>query len=153
MRKILRVAQEPVSLETPVGEESESRLGDLLMDKGGVSPSESVIDLDLREQTAEVLKTLTPREAEILKMRFGLQDDRVYTLEEVGLHFALTRERIRQIEAKALREAPRPQPRQPLEDLSRERPESLIQSGQVVLVEDWPDQDRHRTMSSAPCSG
>ncbi len=103
VRKVLRVAQEPVSLETPVGEESDSRLGDLLMDKGGVLPSESVINLDLRERTAEILKMLTPREAEILKMRFGLQDDRVYTLEEVGLHFGLTRERIRQIEIKALR--------------------------------------------------
>jgi RNA polymerase primary sigma factor len=103
VRKILRVAPEPVSLETPVGEESESRLGDLLMDKGGLLPSESVINLDLRERTAEVLTTLTPREAEILRMRFGLQDDRVYTLDEAGLHFGLTRERIRQIEVKALR--------------------------------------------------
>jgi len=103
VRKILRVAREPVSLDTPVGEESESRLGDLLMDKGGVSPSQSIVDLNLREQTAEILKTLKPREAEILRMRFGLPDDRVYTLEEVGQHFALTRERIRQIEAKALK--------------------------------------------------
>ncbi len=103
VREIMRAAQEPVSLEAPVGEKLASRLGDLLMDKRGVSSSESVLNLDLREQTAEVLKTLNPREGEILKMRFGLEDDRVYTLEEVGLHFALTRERIRQIEAKALK--------------------------------------------------
>ncbi len=103
VRKILRVAQEPVSLETSVGKDSESRLGDLLMDPGGVSPSQSILNLDLREQTVEVLKTLKPREAEILRMRFGLHDDRVHTLEEVAWHFSLTRERIRQIEAKALK--------------------------------------------------
>jgi RNA polymerase primary sigma factor len=103
VRKILRVAQEPVSLETRIGEEMESRLGELLMDKGGVLPSESAISGDLRERMAEVLETLNPREAEILQMRFGLQDDRVYTLEEVGLQFGLTRERVRQIEAKALK--------------------------------------------------
>jgi RNA polymerase primary sigma factor len=103
VRKILRVAQEPVSLETRIGEEMDSRLGELLMDKGGVLPSESAISGDLRERMAEVLETLNPREAEILQMRFGLQDDRVYTLEEVGLQFGLTRERVRQIEAKALK--------------------------------------------------
>jgi RNA polymerase primary sigma factor len=103
VRKILRADQEPVSLEVPVGEERESHLGDLLMDKRGVSYSESVLNLDLWERTAEVLKTLTPIEGKILKMRFGLEDDRVYTLEEVGLHFALTRERIRQIQARALK--------------------------------------------------
>lgn len=101
--EILRAAPEPVSLDTPIGEETESRLGDLLMDKDGVSPSQSIINLDLREQTAEVVKMLAPREGQILKMRFGLQDDRTYTLEEVGLHFALTPERIRQIEADALK--------------------------------------------------
>jgi RNA polymerase primary sigma factor len=101
--EILRAAPEPVSLDSPIGEETESRLGDLLMDKDGVSPSQSIINLDLREQTAEVVKMLAPREGQILKMRFGLQDDRTYTLEEVGLHFALTPERIRQIEADALK--------------------------------------------------
>ena len=103
VRKILGLAQEPVSLETPLGEELDSHLGDLLVDKCGTSPSESVIDLDRREQMAEVLKTLTPREAEILQMRFGLQDGHVYTLEEVGVHLGVTRERIRQIEVEALR--------------------------------------------------
>ena len=103
VRNILTVAREPISLDAPVGDEQESRFGDLLMDKEGVSPSQSIINLNLREQTAEVLKTLAPREAEILRMRFGLHDDRVYTLDEIGQHFALTRERIRQIEAKALK--------------------------------------------------
>lgn len=103
VQKILRVAREPVSLDTPVGEEMESSLGDLLTDKGGFSPSQSIHNLDLREQMAEVLKTLKPREAEILKRRFGMEDDRAHTLEEVARHFALTRERIRQIEAKALK--------------------------------------------------
>ena len=108
VRKVLRIAQEPVSLETPVGEEEESHLGDFIVDKQGVSPSESVINLNLREQTAEVLKTLSPREEKIVKMRFGLQDGSEHTLEEVGQHFAVTRERIRQIEAKALRKLRHP---------------------------------------------
>ncbi|HSB16544.1 MAG TPA: sigma-70 family RNA polymerase sigma factor [Bryobacteraceae bacterium] len=103
VRRILRAAQEPISLETPIGEEMDSSLGDLLVDHEAVSPSQSIISLNLREQTAELLRTLKPREAEILRMRFGLLDDRVYTLEEIGLRFAVTRERIRQIEMKALR--------------------------------------------------
>src|SRR5437764_9589441 len=103
VRKVLRIAQEPISLETPVGEEEESHLGDFIVDRRVVSPSEAVINLNLREQTAEVLKTLSPREEKIIKMRFGLQDGSEHTLEEVGQHFAVTRERIRQIEAKALR--------------------------------------------------
>jgi RNA polymerase primary sigma factor len=108
VRKVMRVAQEPVSLETPVGEEEESHLGDFIVDRQGTSPSESVINLNLREQTAEVLKTLSPREEKIVKMRFGLQDGSEHTLEEVGQHFAVTRERIRQIEAKALRKLRHP---------------------------------------------
>ncbi|HSB17126.1 MAG TPA: sigma-70 family RNA polymerase sigma factor [Bryobacteraceae bacterium] len=103
VRRILRAAQEPISLETPIGEEMDSSLGDLLVDHEAVSPSQSIISLNLREQTAELLGALKPREAEILKMRFGLLDDRVYTLEEIGLRFAVTRERIRQIEIRALR--------------------------------------------------
>ncbi|MCW5962809.1 MAG: RNA polymerase sigma factor RpoD [Bryobacterales bacterium] len=108
VRKIMRVAQEPISLETPVGEEEESHLGDFIIDKRAASPSEAVINLNLREQTAEVLRTLSPREEKIIKMRFGLQDGSEHTLEEVGQHFAVTRERIRQIEAKALRKLRHP---------------------------------------------
>ncbi|MGI8741678.1 MAG: RNA polymerase sigma factor RpoD [Bryobacteraceae bacterium] len=108
IRKALRIAQEPISLETPVGEEDESHLGDFIVDRRVVSPSEAVINLNLREQTAEVLKTLSPREEKIIKMRFGLQDGSEHTLEEVGQHFAVTRERIRQIEAKALRKLRHP---------------------------------------------
>ena len=108
VRKVLRIAQEPISLETPVGEEEESHLGDFIVDKRVTSPSEAVINLNLREQTAEVLKTLSPREEKIIKMRFGLQDGSEHTLEEVGQHFAVTRERIRQIEAKALRKLRHP---------------------------------------------
>ncbi len=108
VRKVLRIAQEPISLETPVGEEDESHLGDFLVDKRIGSPSDAVINLNLREQTAEVLKTLSPREEKIVKMRFGLQDGSEHTLEEVGQYFAVTRERIRQIEAKALRKLRHP---------------------------------------------
>jgi len=108
VRKVMRIAQEPISLETPVGEEDESHLGDFLIDKRVASPSEAVINLNLREQTAEVLKSLSPREEKIIKMRFGLQDGSEHTLEEVGQYFAVTRERIRQIEAKALRKLRHP---------------------------------------------
>jgi len=108
VRKVLRVAQEPISLETPVGEEEESHLGDFIVDHNGISPSDAVINLNLREQTAQVLKTLTPREEKIIKMRFGLEDGSEHTLEEVGQNFAVTRERIRQIEAKALRKLRHP---------------------------------------------
>jgi RNA polymerase primary sigma factor len=108
IRRVLRIAQEPISLQTPVGEEEESNLGDFLVDSRMVSPSEAVINLNLREQTAEVLKTLSPREEKIVKMRFGLQDGSEHTLEEVGQSFAVTRERIRQIEAKALRKLRHP---------------------------------------------
>jgi RNA polymerase primary sigma factor len=108
VRKVLRVAQEPISLETPIGEEEESHLGDFIVDQNGVSPSDAVINLNLREQTAQVLKTLTPREEKIIKMRFGLEDGSEHTLEEVGQNFAVTRERIRQIEAKALRKLRHP---------------------------------------------
>ncbi len=108
VRRVLRIAQEPISLQTPVGEEEESNLGDFLVDSRLVSPSEAVINLNLREQTAEVLKTLSPREEKIVKMRFGLQDGSEHTLEEVGQNFAVTRERIRQIEAKALRKLRHP---------------------------------------------
>jgi len=103
VRKILKIAQEPVSLETPIGEEEDSHLGDFIEDQKIPSPAETVIRKSLREQIEEVLKTLTPREATVLRMRFGLFDGNEHTLEEVGQYFKVTRERIRQIEAKALR--------------------------------------------------
>jgi len=108
VRKILKIAQEPISLETPIGEEEDSHLGDFIEDKAVVSPSDAVINLNLKEQTASVLKTLTPREEKVIKMRFGLDDSSEHTLEEVGQSFAVTRERIRQIEAKALRKLRHP---------------------------------------------
>jgi RNA polymerase primary sigma factor len=108
VRKILKIAQEPISLETPIGEEEDSHLGDFIEDKAIVSPSDAVINLNLKEQTASVLKTLTPREEKVIKMRFGLDDGSEHTLEEVGQSFAVTRERIRQIEAKALRKLRHP---------------------------------------------
>ncbi|MDE3195895.1 MAG: sigma-70 family RNA polymerase sigma factor, partial [Acidobacteriota bacterium] len=108
IRKVMRIAQEPVSLETPVGEEDESHLGDFIVDQSHASPSEQMINLNLHEQTAEVLKSLSPREEKILRLRFGLEDGSEHTLEEVGQSFCVTRERIRQIEAKALRKLRHP---------------------------------------------
>ena len=116
IRRVMRIAQEPISLETPVGEEDESHLGDFLVDKAGASPSEQVINMNLREQTAEVLKSLSPREEKIIRMRFGLEDGSEHTLEEVGQNFAVTRERIRQIEAKALAQTAPSQPQPPPEN-------------------------------------
>jgi RNA polymerase primary sigma factor len=108
VRRVMRVAQEPISLETPVGEEDESHLGDFIVDQATVSPADQIINLNLHEQTAEVLKTLSPREEKIIRLRFGLEDGAEHTLEEVGQNFAVTRERIRQIEAKALRKLRHP---------------------------------------------
>ena len=108
VRKVLKIAQEPVSLETPIGEEEDSHLGDFIEDKAAVSPLDAVINLNRREQAARVLKTLSPREEEVLKMRFGIGDGSEHTLEEVGKKFAVTRERIRQIESKALRKLRHP---------------------------------------------
>jgi RNA polymerase primary sigma factor len=108
VRKIRKVAQQPVSLETPIGEEEDSHLGDLIEDKAVVSPSDAVIYLNLKEHTALLLKALTPREERIIMMRFGLEDGSEHTLEEVGQAFDVTRERIRQIEAKALRKLRHP---------------------------------------------
>jgi RNA polymerase primary sigma factor len=109
VRKVLKIAQEPISLETPIGEEEDSHLGDFIEDKTILNPAEAVINTNLREITEEVLKTLTPREEKVIKMRFGLEPNgSEHTLEEVGQHFAVTRERIRQIEAKALRKLRHP---------------------------------------------
>ncbi len=108
IRKIIKIAQEPISLETPIGEEEDSHLGDFIEDKVIPSPPETVININLREQIGEALKSLTEREAKVLKMRFGLGDGNEHTLEEVGQQFKVTRERIRQIEAKALRKLKHP---------------------------------------------
>jgi RNA polymerase primary sigma factor len=108
VRKVLKIAQEPISLETPIGEEEDSHLGDFIEDRSAVSPSDAVINLNLKEQTESVLKSLTPREERVIKMRFGVGDGSEHTLEEVGQSFAVTRERIRQIEAKALRKLRHP---------------------------------------------
>ncbi len=108
VRKILKIAQEPISLETPIGEEEDSHLGDFIEDRGVISPAEAVININLKEQTASVLRTLTPREEQVIRMRFGIGDGSEHTLEEVGQRFSVTRERIRQIEAKALRKLRHP---------------------------------------------
>ncbi|MEG0073979.1 MAG: RNA polymerase sigma factor RpoD [Clostridia bacterium] len=116
VREIMKVAQEPISLETPIGEEDDSNLGNFIPDEDEPSPSEQAADVLLREQIEEVLETLTPREAKVLKLRFGLLDGRTRTLEEVGKEFAVTRERIRQIEAKALRKLRHPSRSKKLKD-------------------------------------
>jgi len=108
VRKVLKIAQQPISLESRVGEEEDSRLGDFIQDTTGVSPAEAMIRVNLKEQTASVLRTLNPREERIIRMRFGLEDGSEHTLEEVGQNFQVTRERIRQIEVKALRKLRHP---------------------------------------------
>jgi RNA polymerase primary sigma factor len=114
VRKIMKINQEPVSLETPIGEKGNSHLGDFVEDKGGVSPSDSAINVDLSEKTRKVLATLTPKEEKVLRLRFGIGEKRDCTLEEVGQHFDVTRERIRQIEAKAFRRLRHPRRRKKL---------------------------------------
>ena len=108
VRKVLKIAKEPISLETPIGEEKDSHLGDFIEDKKVASPAESVIRMNLKEQTLKVLQTLTPREERVLRKRFGIGVDTAHTLEEVGHDFDVTRERVRQIEAKALRKLRHP---------------------------------------------
>jgi RNA polymerase primary sigma factor len=108
VRKVLKIAKEPLSLETPIGEEGDSHLGDFIEDKNAVSPVDAAIGSNLQEQTRKVLKTLTPREEKVLRMRFGIGEKSDHTLEEVGQDFEVTRERIRQIEAKALRKLQHP---------------------------------------------
>jgi RNA polymerase primary sigma factor len=108
VRKAKKIAQVPISFETPVGEDEDAHLSDFVEDKGVISPSDAAINLNMKEQMATMLKTLTPREERIIKMRFGIEDGNEHTLEEVGRTFAVTRERIRQIEAKALRKLRQP---------------------------------------------
>ncbi|MBK8261568.1 MAG: RNA polymerase sigma factor RpoD [Nannocystis sp.] len=108
VRKVLKIAKEPISLETPIGEEEDSHLGDFIEDKNTISPTEAVINMNLADQTRRVLATLTPREEKVLRMRFGIGENSDHTLEEVGQDFSVTRERIRQIEAKALRKLRHP---------------------------------------------
>jgi RNA polymerase primary sigma factor len=108
VRKVVRIRQAPISLETPIGEEGDTHLSEFIEDRAAISPAEAVINVDLKDQTANMLRTLTPREEKIIKMRYGLEDGLEHTLEEVGQCFAVTRERIRQIEAKALRKLRHP---------------------------------------------
>jgi RNA polymerase primary sigma factor len=108
VRKVIKIAKEPISLETPIGDDADSNLGDFIEDKRVVSPSDAVENLNLQEQTRRVLATLTPREEKVLRMRFGIGERSDHTLEEVGKNFDVTRERIRQIEAKALRKLRHP---------------------------------------------
>ena len=108
VRKILKIAKEPISLETPIGEEDDSHLGDFIEDKNLLDPGETFVNKNLAEQTRKVLATLTPREERVLRMRFGIGRDSDHTLEQVGQDFEVTRERIRQIEAKALRKLRHP---------------------------------------------
>jgi RNA polymerase primary sigma factor len=116
VREIMKIAQDPVSLETPIGEEEDSHLGDFVEDTDSPAPSDSASYALLREHIANVLNTLTPRERQVIKMRYGLEDGRQRTLEEVGKQFQITRERIRQIEAKALRKLRHPSRSKTLKD-------------------------------------
>ncbi len=116
VREIMKIAQEPVSLETPIGEEEDSHLGDFIEDDNALAPAEAATYIMLREQLIDVLDTLTPREQKVLRLRFGLDDGRARTLEEVGKEFDVTRERIRQIEAKALRKLRHPSRSKKLKD-------------------------------------
>ena len=114
VKKVLKIAKEPISLETPIGDEEDSSLGDFIEDKKAVAPAEEVINTKLSEQLAAVLADLTPREEQVLRKRFGIAEKSDHTLEEVGKLFNVTRERIRQIEAKALRKLRHPVRSQPL---------------------------------------
>ena len=116
VREIMKIAQDPVSLETPIGEEEDSHLGDFVEDNDSPAPSDSASYSLLREQLCNILNTLTPRESQVIKLRFGLEDGRPRTLEEVGKKFEITRERIRQIEAKALRKLRHPSRSKALKD-------------------------------------
>jgi RNA polymerase primary sigma factor len=122
IRKVLKIVKEPVSLETPIGDDEESSLGDFVEDRQSISPSDAAMALSLEEQTRKVLATLTPREEQILRLRFGIGEKSDYTLEEVGQRFQVTRERIRQIEAKALRKLRNPSRAKSLENFAQSQP-------------------------------
>ncbi len=134
VRKVLKIAQEPISLETPIGEEEDSHLGDFIEDRQAVSPSEAVISVNLKEYTSQVLRTLTPREERVIKMRFGLEDGSEHTLEEVGQSFQVTRERIRQIEAKALRKLRHPSRIAQTQSLRRRRERDVTTGGGAAAL-------------------
>ena len=108
IRKILKISKEPISMETPIGDDEDSHLGDFIEDQGTLTPADSAIYGNLRHVTSDILESLTPREAKVLRMRFGIEMNTDHTLEEVGKQFDVTRERIRQIEAKALRKLRHP---------------------------------------------
>ena len=116
MREIQKIAQDPVSLETPIGEEEDSHLGDFIEDEKTATPSDTVAGTMLKEQLLSVLDTLTPREEKVIRLRYGIDDGKPRTLEEVGREFNVTRERIRQIEAKALRKLRHPSRSKKLKD-------------------------------------
>jgi RNA polymerase primary sigma factor len=120
VQRVVRIVQEPISLETPVGEDGDGLLGDLVADPRAVAPSDAVANAHLRVQTARMLSTLSPREERVLRMRFGIGERVDYTLEEVGQTLAVTRERIRQIEAKAIRKLRHPARRKHLRDFSED---------------------------------
>src|SRR3546814_8512190 len=128
VRKVLKIAKEPISLETPIGDEEDSHLGDFIEDKNAVIPLDAAIQSNLRETTTRVLASLTPREERVLRMRFGIGMNTDHTLEEVGQQFSVTRERIRQIEAKALRKLKHPSRSRKLRSFRSEEHTSELQS-------------------------
>ena len=132
VRKVLKIAKEPVSLETPVGDEEDSSLGDFIEDKNALQPLDTAIQSNLSESTTKILASLTPREERVLRMRFGIGMNTDHTLEEVGLQFSVTRERIRQIEAKALRKLKHPSRSKQLK--------SFLENSQLCYIRDifWP---------------
>jgi RNA polymerase primary sigma factor len=123
VRKVRRIMRVPISLETPIGKDGDSHLSDLIEDRAGISPAEAIMSVNMQERTAYVLRTLSPREEKIIRMRFGLEDGAEHTLEEVGRVFSVTRERIRQIEATALRKLRHPSRSQKLKSFFNDLPE------------------------------
>jgi RNA polymerase primary sigma factor len=129
VRKVRKIMRVPISLETPIGEEGDSHLGDLIEDRTGISPADAIMNVNVQERTAHVLRTLNPREEKIIRMRFGMEDGSEHTLEEVGRAFSVTRERIRQIEAKALRKLRHPSRSQKLKSFFDDHVDTGAESG------------------------